>query len=244
MTSKEAIDKIKELFKFADTPGAPAAPPADGSSGGSNAAPATTSYQTADGQTLVVTGDLAAGSAVSLNGAPAPDADYTLADGTVISIAGGVISNIVAVDTTEQDMQKMKEDLNKFATDPAVTGNPQLSTMSTLVKALFENVFGWQLQQQQADQAIALYKSNFSKQEKENKDLKEQLTALKKQHEEFVAQQKEFVGKVNEGFKLISEMPADEPVQKPKNAFRSDMSDKHEARLKRISEALHKLHEN
>lgn len=63
------------------------------------AAAETQNHEDTDKGTLVFTGDLAVGTAVSLVGeggetAPAPDGDYTLTDGRIVVVAGGVVTEI------------------------------------------------------------------------------------------------------------------------------------------------------
>ena len=63
------------------------------------AAAETQNHEDTDKGTLVFTGDLAVGIAVSLVGeggetAPAPDGDYTLTDGRIVVVAGGVVTEI------------------------------------------------------------------------------------------------------------------------------------------------------
>ena len=63
------------------------------------AAAETQNHEDTDKGTLVFTGDLAVGTAVSLVGeggetAPAPDGEYTLTDGRIVVVAGGVVTEI------------------------------------------------------------------------------------------------------------------------------------------------------
>ena len=63
------------------------------------AAAETQNHEDTDKGTLVFTGDLAVGTAVSMVGeggetAPAPDGEYTLTDGRIVVVAGGVVTEI------------------------------------------------------------------------------------------------------------------------------------------------------
>ncbi len=84
INAKDAIEKIKKLL-FTD---------------GSNSqdAPVELSYNLKDGTPIKVVGSLAAGSAVLVSGTdgdtPAPDGELELSDGTVLSITGGLITEI------------------------------------------------------------------------------------------------------------------------------------------------------
>lgn len=175
MTLKERFAEIGRLLalKFEGVPApivpAPAVP-----------APAAlaTDYPLADGQVLTID-TLAVGGIVTISGAPAPDAEYTLADGSVVTTAGGIITVIVpkvvaAVEPEEMKTpEQMQAALQKFA-DGVV--DPNMQKITTILKAVFENVFGWQLREAQEkatrDQAIAAYQQGFAAVTEENKTLR------------------------------------------------------------------------
>jgi hypothetical protein len=87
MDIKEALIKIKQIFEAAP-PVAPVAPVDP------NAVP-TTDYILEDG-TKVVIDKCEAGGTMTINGAPAPDGDHKLQDGTIIETAQGVITEITS----------------------------------------------------------------------------------------------------------------------------------------------------
>ena len=114
MTSNEAITKIKQLLGFdAMPPASPAAPaPA------APVAPAPVQYPLADG-TIATISQLAVGGTVTINGAPAPDGDITLADGTTVTTVGGVITEVEtqAAEAAEQvpaQLAKVKSEFEAF----------------------------------------------------------------------------------------------------------------------------------
>ena len=90
INAKDAIEKIRKLL-FTDS-GKTAAPTTK------NGATTTVSYNLKDGTPIKVEGSLANGAAVLVPGTdgdtPAPDGELELADGTVISVTGGIITNI------------------------------------------------------------------------------------------------------------------------------------------------------
>mgnify|MGYP000016335513 FL=1 len=124
---------------------------------------------------------------VTIAGAPAPDAEYTLADGTKITVAGGLITECEtpAAAATEPAVEEMKTPeqmqsaLQKFA-DGAVA--PDLQKMATIMKAVFEYCFGYEIRRKQEeatrDAAIATYQQGFAKIEAENANLKETLKTM------------------------------------------------------------------
>ncbi len=61
-----------------------------------------------DGKVLSYEGDLATGVAIMIEGAPAPDGDYELEDGSMVSVSGGVVT---AIKPKQSDVQpeQMKE---------------------------------------------------------------------------------------------------------------------------------------
>ena len=74
-------------------------------------------YTTKDGKTLNID-NLAAGGVVLIAGAPAPDGDYELADGTKLSVAGGAITAVMpamsATDPAAQ-MEAMRKDVERLS---------------------------------------------------------------------------------------------------------------------------------
>lgn len=102
MNVKDILAKIKAEFSAFETPGtiAPAVPAAPAVAPVAPVALAgPKDYTTADGVVISITqaGDVpAAGDAVAIAGAPAPDGVYVLEDGTSITTAAGIISLVEA----------------------------------------------------------------------------------------------------------------------------------------------------
>lgn len=90
INAKEAIEKIRKLL-FTDGSQAGASSTKDGST-------TTVSYNLKDGTAIKVVGSLENGAEVLVVGAdgdsPAPDGELELADGAVISVTGGIITDI------------------------------------------------------------------------------------------------------------------------------------------------------
>jgi hypothetical protein len=177
MTASEGIEKIKKLL-FGEVPPTPPAPAVP--------APAQmTDVKTTDGKALVID-TMAVGGNVLLEGVAAPDAEYQLEDGSSLTVAGGMITAITpkAVEPAEEmaTPAQMQAALQKFADG---TTDPAMQKMTVILKAVFENVFGWQLREAQqkatVDQAIATYQQGFAKQEQANKLIIETLEGLSNQ---------------------------------------------------------------
>jgi hypothetical protein len=104
MNYQETINKIKQLFEMA----APMNPDMA----------QMTDYILQDG-TKISCDKLAIGGTVTLNGAPAPDGDHQLQDGTIIQTAAGIITEISSPAEEAQD-QEVNSDL-AMVPQPAAT---------------------------------------------------------------------------------------------------------------------------
>ena len=203
---KDALLELASTIKVALSSNAAAAVPATQpvAAAGSPAAPNPTptdpvpvDYPLADGTVLHIP-KLEIGGAVTISGQPAPDSEYVLADGTNITVVGGVITEIETADQAAgEPADQMGADelttpsamlaaIQKFA-DPVQTASPDINKIATILKAVFEYNFGWQIRQEQekatVDAAIAAYKTGFAKVEKENGELKKALETMLKQVE-------------------------------------------------------------
>lgn len=172
MTAKEKISALKKLL-FGDHEPAPAPAPLPEEMPG-------TAYKLADG-TEVMVDKLEVGGKVTVGDQPAPDGEHTLEDGTVLATSAGLITEVRKVAPVEDKLEtkeQMYAALEKFAEG----AGPDQQKLVVIVKALFENVFGWEIRHEQEkaarEQAIADYKSGFEEQkqkvetlEKVNKEL-------------------------------------------------------------------------
>lgn len=174
MTTVEAIDKIRKLL-FGEQMPAPIPAPEK----------MATDCTLKDG-TVVSIDKLEVGGAVTIAGAPAPDGNHVLEDGTTISVANGLITEVAtaAAEAGEGEaakvvppapvmmtQQEMEAALQKFAEGAA----PDQQGIVVILRALFESVFGWELRQAKEkairDQAIQVYQNGFSKQQEGLKEL-------------------------------------------------------------------------
>lgn len=179
-------------------------------------------YSLADG-TKVMIDKLEVGGMVTLNDAPAPMGEHILADGSKIKLdEAGAIIEIEAAEPAAPELntpEQMQVALAAFA--DGVT-DPNMQKMATILKAVFENVFGWQLREAQEkanrDEAIAMYQSGFA----EHKQLKEgfiQLVSLVEQ---------------------LADTPAAEPLEPQKTKFGAVQENRQE-RLSKITSVLNQI---
>lgn len=104
MSAKDTIEKIKKVL-FGDDQPVPAGvgepqPPAKEKMA--------TDYKTVDGKVLSID-NLAVGGTVTIDGAPAPDGEYALEDGTSITVMSGVIAEVssAAEEAVPNDMKSL-----------------------------------------------------------------------------------------------------------------------------------------
>lgn len=167
MDVKEIFRKIKAAF---DAPIVPPAPPAP--------TPVVKTYKTADGTELSITqaGETpAAGDMVMIGGAPAPANTYTLEGGaTIVVDANGMIATYTAmaappappapppvppaqpVTLSAEEVQAMYA---KFATGST---EERMVNLETMVRALMECNFGYEIRKGQEATAIEAYKESLS----------------------------------------------------------------------------------
>jgi hypothetical protein len=177
MTIKEILIKLKDTYNEAVAgivaPVVAAVEPV-----------APTSYTLQDGSTVVTIDKLEAGGQVLP--APSVEGSITLQDGTVVAHdAMGVIVSVTPVAAAEpvaplelSTPVQMRAFLDGFAVDQPA----DLSKIVTVLKAVFEQAFGWELRQaaEQATRAAAIevYKSGFSAQDEAIKGLIEAVQKL------------------------------------------------------------------
>ncbi len=137
-----------------------------------------TPYTLQDGTAIVINqagATPAVGDTVTVNGAAPTSASVTLADGTVINLdATGAIASIVApvaapaapatpapanTDPSTLTAEQAKAMYEKFAVG---TPEDRIGNLETMVKALMECNFGWQIRQGQENQAIQTYKDTLA----------------------------------------------------------------------------------
>jgi hypothetical protein len=101
--------------------------------------------------------------------------------------------------------ENIKKELEAFNEKFSNGGTPDIESLAIITKALFENVFGWQLQeaQRKADQEAAMqtYLQNFTKQET------------------IISKQKEALDGLLNVVEELAHVPNDNPIDKPKTVF-------------------------
>lgn len=166
MTAKEILLKIKAAFN--GEPPAPPAPPT----------PTAKTYKLKEGTEISIAqaGETpAVGDMVTIGGAPAPEGVHTLEDGSTITVdATGTITAYTAamaappppppappapaqpVTLSAEEVKAMYE---KFA-----TGSPEerMANLETMVKALMECNFGYEIRKGQEQTAIQAYKDSLA----------------------------------------------------------------------------------
>ena len=130
-----------------------------------------------DGTAVTVT-SLEVGGSVMINGEPAKEGSYTLSDETVIAVdAEGKIVSVTPKSTEiEVDYSNITKEQFDALKQKFEGGVPDAVAMWSMVKALMEANFGWQLRQTQQEQltndALTAYKGNYAEIQKENGELK------------------------------------------------------------------------
>ena len=150
MTNVERIAAIKKLL-FGAEPTAPVAAPA-----AVPPAPAPVAGYTLQDGTPVSIDNLAVGGKVVINGVPALDGSYTLADGTTLTTVGGAITDIdlpadgsaapAAMAAFKVEFNSLKTEFAAFKTASATlstefaAAKEQIVGMDKVIKTLFELV--------------------------------------------------------------------------------------------------------
>lgn len=209
MKASEILAALKEKFNALTAPAAPATPSAP-------APVALTEYTLQDGITKISVSDLNPGGTVSIKdgtGAetPAPAGDLVLQDGTVINVAeGGVIAAVTApappappaMPAGMLSQEQLKEHWAKFASSVST------EDLAAMVKALFEDRFGWQIREEEdraaREKAVSIYKENFEKAEVTIKEIQDQFSKYKQDSEKVTGDLLQLV-------ELLVQEPAGEP---------------------------------
>lgn len=208
-TPQELLAKLKAVFtaakqNFADEGGEPK------------------EYSTAGNETVLIDKLEAGGVVKGKDGNPVAAGTLTLADGQVLTIGeNGTITDIKPAEKPEEktDMptqQMLREMVAKFADG---TPEERIQKLETMVVALMNYSFGWDIQQEAKNAAIATYKENYAQQfeavVEENTKLKTQLQAASSGIAELAG--------VVEG---LLTLPSEKPLETQKSAFAAVAGDK------------------
>lgn len=140
MTALEALEKIKALFQEPEPAQEPTQAPVEEPT-------KFESYNLLDGTTIEISA-LEVGGSVTITDAngdsmPAPDADYELADGTQVSVAGGTITAIAQDQPVEptgsEEMAEFKEQIANQSSEIEAL-KAEIKTQSEAFKQLIEVV--------------------------------------------------------------------------------------------------------
>ncbi len=150
-------------------------------------------YTTTEGVLLTID-KLEVGGAVVLDGASAADGVYTIPEVGAVTVVGGLITVVEAKQLEEmKTAEQFKAALQDFADTP--NANPDVQKLATIVRALFERSFGWELREaeekQKTAEAINAYKTGFEKQTQTLENYKAAMGQLIELVGEFAEQSKE-----------------------------------------------------
>jgi hypothetical protein len=259
MDKKELLKKIKAAFLGEVTPPAPPAPPT----------PIAKTYKLADGTTelsITQAGEVpAVGDAVMIGGAPAPANTYTLEDGaTIVVDAAGVVASYTAMaappppppappvppqpvtlSAEEETKPLTKEEIQamyaKFANG---TPEERIGNLETMVKALMESSFGWEIRKGQEQVAIQTYKDSLANMQTTVDTAKGEMQSAFAKVEEQVQTITKHEQTIKDLFDLVEklvELPTADPVtltERQKQKF--DKQSARDERLSKIAEAVKK----
>jgi hypothetical protein len=206
---QEILKNIKQLFEAAENP------------------IQLKEYKLADG-TAITCDKLEVGGVAKVGDAPAAAGEYKLEDGSSITVGeAGAITAVTPKQVEPEDMSTPEGIAKAYA--KFAEGTIDLAGVSTILKALMEYSFGWQLREQEEkaakEAAMKVYKDTLAV----TQGQVEQQTALLKQM-----------------FALVTEMagaPISDPPPNPKKKFSFGKVDDRNKVVSKYQEAAAKLKE-
>lgn len=257
MTAKEILLKIKAAFEGpapvpAPAPVVPAAPAA-------LATPTVKAYKLQDGVTeisITQAGDVpAVGDTVMIGGVPAPANTYTLQDGaTIVVDATGLITAYTAMAAPPAPApvpapappQPVTLSAEEFAAIVAkfATGSTEerMVNIETMLKALMECNFGYEIRKGQEAAAIEAYKENLAPLQTAVTEMTSQLKASADRIEEQQATIKKYGETITGLFELcekLTELPTADPVTLTGNKKEKfDKQNSKEDRIAKMAESV------
>jgi hypothetical protein len=259
MTAKEILAKVKAVFVGEQMPPTAPAP----------TAPTAKSYKTTEGTEISVTqaGELPApGDAVTINGAPAPEGILTLEGGATITVdAAGIVTAYTPavamaappvppappapptpVTLSAEPKPLTAEEVNVMLARFA-TGTPEerITNLETMVKALMECNFGWEIRKGQEQTAIQTYKDTLAGTQTQVAQAATQMASQKTTIDEqatTIARHEKTIEGLFELVEKLTELPTAEPVTlsgAKKEKF--DNQNKREERIQKMAEAMQQL---
>lgn len=257
MTLKERFLKIKAAFD-----GTPPVPPANPPAPAPPASPAAKTYKLQDGTEISISqaGDLpAAGDMVTINGAPAPANNYTLADGSVIVVdATGIIVTYTAAPAPPAppanppappqpvtlSVEKPEDIAAMYAKFFTGTPEERLMGLEVMVKALMECNFGWKIREGNENTAIQVYKDTIATPTVSIEQMRSAFSAKTDEQAKVIARHEETIKGLFELIEKLVELPTADPATltgSRKEKF--DAQNKKEERIAKMAEAVKAMKE-
>lgn len=170
--------------------------------------------ETKDGVKITVD-KLEVGGVAMVDGVPAPIGEHTLTDGTVIMVTdNGVIAEIKPkVEEVAPIVEDKTVDMNaKFAAYEKFgvgTAEERLANLELIAKALFNNVFGWQLREAQEKNMLETAKTVYAQLSKQ--EMPDNINEKFAQQQLIIEKQNKVISEL---IKLSEEL-AKQPVSEP-----------------------------
>lgn len=173
--------------------------------------------ETKDGVKITVD-KLEVGGVAMVDGVPAPIGEHTLTDGTIIMVTdNGVIAEIkpkveevapVEVETPDIDMAAKFAVYEKFGVG---TAEERLANLEIITKAIFNNVFGWQLREAQEKNMLETAKTVYAQLSKQ--DMPDNIKEKFEQYQLNIERQNKVISELIKLNEELAKQPVSEPDQ-------------------------------
>lgn len=173
--------------------------------------------ETKDGVKITVD-KLEVGGVAMVDGVAAPIGEHTLTDGTIIMVTdNGVIAEIkpkveevapVEVETPEIDMAAKFAVYEKFGVG---TAEERLANLEIITKAIFNNVFGWQLREAQEKNMLETAKTVYAQLSKQ--DMPDNIKEKFEQYQLNIERQNKVISELIKLNEELAKQPVSEPDQ-------------------------------
>ncbi len=173
--------------------------------------------ETKDGVKVTVD-KLEVGGVAMVDGVPAPIGEHTLTDGTIIMVTdNGVIAEIkpkveevapVEVETPDIDMAAKFAVYEKFGVG---TAEERLANLEIITKAIFNNVFGWQLREAQEKNMLETAKTVYAQLSKQ--DMPDNIKEKFEQYQLNIERQNKVISELIKLNEELAKQPVSEPDQ-------------------------------
>ncbi len=173
--------------------------------------------ETKDGVKITVD-KLEVGGVAMVDGVAAPIGEHTLTDGTIIMVTdNGVIAEIkpkveevapVEVETPDIDMAAKFAVYEKFGVG---TAEERLANLEIITKAIFNNVFGWQLREAQEKNMLETAKTVYAQLSKQ--DMPDNIKEKFEQYQLNIERQNKVISELIKLNEELAKQPVSEPDQ-------------------------------